>query len=61
MDEKEMLAEQKKEEEKVKQANEKRMKIKPEEQGDHEQAMELSENEKQILKKQEEDEKAASM
>ena len=56
-----MLAEQKKEEEKVKQANEKRMKIKPEEQGDHEQAMELSENEKQFLKKQEEDEKAVIM
>jgi len=34
------------------------MKIKPEEQGDHERTMELSETEKQFLKKQDEDEKA---
>ena len=58
MEKKEMIAEQKKEEDKLKATNEKRMKIKPEEQGDHERTMELSETEKQFLKKQDEDEKA---
>ena len=49
MEKKEMRAEQKKEEDKLNSANEKRMKIKADEQGDH--PMELSENEKEFLRK----------
>lgn len=53
MEKKEMIVETKKQQDEI----DKRMKIKPEEQG--EKTMELTENEKMFLKKQEDDEKAA--